>query len=382
MESQTFTNNRTTDEFTKVNEGYEIKNTVYNNVDDKIVLRSSDYLKYLAQIELTKEVLDEELTTENKNLFTAKSIIIPKIADNLDLVKYVDEKKILNSDDYFIMFLNLIILFNDTINTQVMDYLVAKEEDRSKSFLKNPYILKAFIQLLEKCEENAFLLADWYYKTDKVIFANMIGNLIHGDKKEKILTFLEKYDDIFDVDECVLIQSMCISYKLEEIQKYLEKVKCENLPYQKLASFSLRNKDENVFLYWNKLEKFKCDNIIIALSCVVAKKSESARVLVENFEGEIKNEEVIQQCAEANNTDLVKFIVENLSSKIDLHAKNDLLLRTMVINENLEAVKFLLDNEDKFGKFNNQDLPTKLKKIMRFLENQELVNIVKKHFSL
>ena len=100
--------------------------------------------------------------------------------------------------------------------------LVAKEEDKSKSFLKHPYILKSFIQLLEKCEENSFLLADWYYKTDKVIFANMIGNLIHGDKKEKVLAYLEKYDDIFEVDECVLIQSMCISYNLEEVQKYLE----------------------------------------------------------------------------------------------------------------------------------------------------------------
>jgi len=370
-----FTNNRTTEEFEKNNENYNMKNTVYNNLKTGTMVKKNDYTSHISSVQLTPEVLTEEFAPTNPNLNMAKNILIYRIADNPELIQYCVDNNLLTPTDLLAIFLSLIVLYDEeSVNPDSLNIIYKSCE----GLKKNPNIIKVFLNLLSTSIDNAKALLKWYYNTDKNEFVNVIGNVIHGTHKDAMLEYIESLNDdtLFELDDCTLIQSMCLTYSLEDILKYASRVTVP-LPHKKLCEFSLRHKDENVFLHWNEQETFKCEHMNLVFSCVLAKKFKTASKLLETCDRtNLVSEDVIKICTDSNNTDLVKFIVENLN-EIDVHCKNDVLMRTMIVNENLEAVQFLFDNVDKLGMFGKGDIGTKILKILRFVNNNDLVTLVK-----
>jgi hypothetical protein len=369
----TFVNNRKIENFEKENENYNIKKTVYNNISNNIYIKENDYTNYLLRIEITPEILEEELKETNPNIVTAKTILSHKIAEDLDLLKFTVENKLLNEFDILFVFLGLISCFNEELNVEILDYLY----DNIKFIKKNDKIPKLILNLLKNDEINCFNLLDWLYNKNKEDFANIIGNLIHGDKKETFLEYIKKYEDIYEIDDCVILRSMCISYDLDTIKSYLEKVNDDKIQYKKMCDYSLNNKNDDVFLYFNEKCEYKCENIYLIFNCVAREKIKIANVLVKNLAQEIDSEKIIETISKINSTNVVEFIVDNYELlKIDIHVKNDLLLRNYIMDENYDVVKYLYENENKIGIFGNSDINMKIKKILKFVENQELKNYV------
>ena len=337
------------------------------------VVKKNEYTDYIVGVDITCDVLLHELNMDNQYIVTAKTIIISRIAERFDLVRYAYENKLLNHTDIMMIFLNLIICFDANVNTEVMDYII----DVVKLNIINSTVINTISCMLHKSATNCYLLFDWFRNKNRDMFACIITYFLHTANKKVVLDYIDTYTEILECADCGIIQSMCASFDLNTMLGYLTKLESyvqeNNIPYKKFIQASISNVNNEVFEYFIKHHEYQCTDFNNVLKCIEYGNFNRAKILYDTYQGATPDENIVSNIHRLNRIDVLKFFAEQ--TKIDLHVKNNMLFRYLIIDENCEMIKFLLDCEDKLGLFNVPNDPY-INKILPYNDNPVIMSML------
>jgi hypothetical protein len=366
-----FVNSTEQTEFKK--EEYKIENTVFNNHHKIDTIEVNEQTKELLTHELTDEFLCEKFSSENPNRKSDTFALIPFLVFSLASIKVLAEKKLLITDDYYLMYLNLIVKFNDTVDLEVLDFIFAECPQ-----MENANILKYFLNLIVNDEQNGLKLLDYLFKYPKV-FANLFGYLLLTTYYEKAKQLVEKYNCLHFENHTIL-KILATKCTLEELKNYLSQVSSD-VSHNDLLVSSIQNPNCDVTEYlWKLCDNYECKELKEVFVLVSLKKIVVANDFLKTYKGEFDEKKIIEMLKESNSLDLLKYCVENV--KINYHSDNDVLLKSVIINENIEAVKYLLNSVKIIGEFDINSQKNKFSRLLRIIENEELKQLLKERMQL
>lgn len=349
-------------------------------------IKELQYIKSLIQKDITTDLIKKEFSKDNEFHRLAKTtisdILIKKKTKDSELIKFCMLNDLFSSKDLETIIINIICQFTDC-DLDIYKYLFSfciKERDFDKFYITN------LINIINTTNEyhlnNLYAYLDWMYKNDNILFIHIMANMIINQTKEKYLSYLEKYgDEIYSANNCYIVQNMCFSYNFDAIKPYLDKL-TGDIPYGHFANRSLLNNDERLFLYFNTMKRYECSMASLIAECIKKNKIMTTNVLLENYIGEKSHIADLFSVFKINENN--EKMIEELLSHInfDIHYDDDMMLRQMITMENINFIKYLFNNEDKYGKFDGENLRNKINNILILLENEELADLLKNKYNL
>jgi hypothetical protein len=131
-----------------------------------------------------------------------------------------------------------------------------------------------------------------------------------------------------------------------------------------------------VFLYfYAKTGSYKTDNLDLILRNFEQKNYDVATIMAKGFDGAVDSIATLKYIHSKSDVDMLRFVAENI--KIDIHANNDFFLRYLLADEYYEMLKYLFDNEERFGSFYNANNKKTIDKIINFVDNEDVLELLR-----
>jgi hypothetical protein len=379
MDQNIFSNTDISDKFTSTNETYKFNQTVFKNMNSKQIIKKDNYVVRLMDEKISNELILKEFSFNNENLKTAKLVLLPRISDNLDIIKFADDNKLLLNNDYLMIFLNLVACFDKYIDTTIMDYIYEK----NKSIIWSEHSVTAITNyIMNNINNDELILFDWYYQKNIFNFVFLMSYLLVKTKSDKIFSYIDhKPDNIYELADFQLIQSICSSCDLEKIIHCMNKVENKIKNISKLINASLANSNKEVILFMiGKDNNYKCTNFKFVLTFLEKNEYEIAKILCDKFEGTIDDFNLVNFIYTKNNIEILKFFLDN--TKINIHVKNNTFFKYLLLDENYEMLKYLLDNDDKLGTFYEEKDKEYIQKIIKNILNENILELLKIKYNI
>ena len=346
-----------------------IKDTVFDPLPENDLIEKNQYTDMLLGVHVTKEFLAQEFDPKNTDLKTAKTMVLPKIADDVELVRFAYGNNLLTDEDIAILFCNLIICFDTAVDTSVMDYIYQIKP----MLIYTPVVLKCFGTLLRTITDSSLaVLLDWYERTDYMVYISLLSRLVI--RNENVLRYIDtKPADILVAQNYQITHSLCASLRLDRLHRYLDRIQGD-LPYNEFINYAILNSD--VFLYfYAKTGSYKTDNLDLILRNFEQKNYDVATIMAKGFDGAVDSIATLKYIHSKSDVDMLRFVAENI--KIDIHANNDFFLRYLLADEYYEMLKYLFDNEERFGSFYNANNKKTIDKIINFVDNEDVLELLR-----
>lgn len=378
MNKNIFMNIRNNNIFDK--KDYNIEKTVYNNFDKN----KFTYDINLLNNDTTCETLKRELDMKNANRQNNVIFILSHISFNLNLITFAKNNNLLLDTDYTIIFLNLIVDY-DTNYNDILNFVV----DNSISLRNDNLELvnRVVFNILNKDKEKCSNLFDWYSKKNRKVLSFILGYLLFTQFRDFVLE-RAKYYNIYSENEYYFICVLSLVYNFNDLNNIynINSIDVENMSnesYNMLINNSVQNKDDKLFYYFNNKRKYMCGSFDVIFYLLKSNKFNVLEAFLNNITCELNIDKIIELCCEINHADnnvhitLLNFVFENM--KIDIHYKNDIIIKNFIMDEKYEIVKYLIEKY-KFD-FADMKMKKQLEKIINFLENNELIKLLKKYIN-
>ncbi len=379
MEKNTFINAESSEKFTATSQ-CNIDNTVFKNIDPKKLIKHDDYVTLMANQEITHELLLTEFNPSNPNLRTAKFLFLPRIVDNYELVKFANENKLLSPADCSILFLNLIVCFNSNVNLDTLSYVAKKNID----IVSSKITFETIIELIKKeINGDEIILLDWYYQMDPNLCSHLLSYLIAKTNSDKIFSYIcNKPTTILTNKTFELLKIICCFCDLEKVKQTYEKIQITDEVISKdIINSSLLNPHRDVALYMlNICNDYKCTDVGLIFSFLGRKDFEITKQLYDKFEGQLNDMDFINFIYTKNDLNILTFIAEN--TKVNIHVNENALFKFVLCDENFIMLKYLLDNDEKLGTFYNEKDKEHIKKIIKFIVNKNILELLKTKYNI
>jgi hypothetical protein len=368
--------------------------SVYRNFPENTIIRKNDYIVRLKNEKITKDSILKEFDRTNTQLNVAKMILLPKIADDLEMIIFLCENVLLTKDDLSMIFLNLTVCFDDQINTKIMDFIfsLCPMICYSKSMIM---VFDAMLKEYKNEGKNISLLFDWYFYADNIRSLFILSHFIDTHHKDKILLYLENHQNLLKSYDYHLVKSICAYGDLQQVDKYLDLIKTDfnvnddkiqnrKIMYTKFIDHAVLNKD--VFMHmFGVVDNYKCKDFNDVIKNLEKNNIDTAKILCDNFDvacGKIDHHSVVEFIKNKNDIKILEIIIG--CSKFDLHSNDDVLFRHLLCDEKYEMIDFLLNrtNEKNSDEFNDPALIGYVKKTIRFIENKKLLELIKNKYKL
>lgn len=362
--------------------------TVFNKSEDNVIVKKDEYTLRLAKEEVTEELLSKEFSLENEKNMIAKTLLIPRISNNIDMVKFVVENNLLLPYDCMMVILNLIIRFDKTIDLLILDYLYKKV---GKIFYSK-ITVECLNNYLTNTDDTQLInrLFDWYYEKNRSHLVNILSYIMSYYYDEstniKILDYIFQKNDqeMWRDNKYQLFLIVCKICSFDTFKKCINEnsiLKLSEMPDETkihIILVSLDNNDREIskYLIYGEYKNinFEIENFRYVKAAINIGDYDMAKILCKKLK-KCDDKEVINYIYEKDNIELLELLGNNID--IDIHYNNDMLFRYFLIDENYKMVEYLLGNQDKYGKFYTEKNKIIIDKIIKFMQNKKVLELLK-----
>ena len=380
MDTKIFKNVRELDDTIQSTSADEIKQTVYNNMKSDMFLKhNKDYVTGLSKKKITPEFLLKEFSPNNPFKTHAKVSTIPRIANNFDIIKMLDDNNLLLGADYVLIFVNLLICYDRTIDRNILDFIYSK----NKFYTYSKHVVRILSNKLNNgLNDTVCEIFDWYFNNDAADFSKIYVEFIK-DKKLQLyaLEYLNKKSCMFlTVSNFKILCNICkycdLDIVIMQINRLISFNKSFKIPYDLLIPASIVNASDsdNIFNHMVQLPNIKFTDLNCIGLCIHNNKFEYAEKIFKLYVGTPDNDIVIKYITKQNDIRVLKLFIENLT--IDLHVNNNSMFRYFIFDENYQIIKYFLDNEDTLGKFITVENSQDIQKLLCIIDSQPLIDIL------
>jgi hypothetical protein len=369
------------------------KNLVYNSVDMNNMVRKNDHTINLSTCEITQELLMKELCNENSNRNKSKMVIIPRISDDYDMVKYAYDNKLINDDDLALIFMNLVVCFNQCIDVKILNFVYEKNNIIPYNNLVTSTIING-----DNSIENIHKLFDWYYEKNHVQFVFCFSFVLCTDKQSMFLSYVEKKGyDILIVNNFQIVQIACAYCSFDVVDEYLKIISNQSDSPNTytlwiknilniLIDMAAINKDKRVFnrlknMSEELLNVYVCNNFNLILNRLDNNDFEIATFLLSHYYDKKDSELICKYIYEKESVKILDFFIQNShESDINFHACDDMLFRYTLIDENYDFVQKLILAQKKIGSFDDLINSGKLNDVIDDITNTKIIKLLEDTF--
>lgn len=351
----------------------DIEKTVFGNMRKNNILNDDEYSIYLSNVHLSFDFLENELSVNNKKLKYAKFILLPRISNDIESIKFLEEKNLLFKIDYSFIYNYLIVNYSsEEVDKNVIEYIYQKHD----KILISSSTIKIIINLLKTQKKNCFELLDLYYEINKEYFVNVCMYLISVHRE--MFDYLSTKDfEVLKMNKNNLLKLLFLVHKFDTLEFFIEKNK-NDIDFLDLRESMITNNDKKMSDFFiNMFPKYKSQNVTLLKTLLDMKQLEKINLVFENS-FLVENDKIIFDYLSKINKSLdVLEVLENIN--IDYTKYKYKLFYDYLIDEKYECVKTLLDNQSLIGTFDLVKNDPKYAKILKISTNKNIIDVLKQY---